>query len=120
MVLNQQFDQYMREIDARINDLANKYGIDLGSSEDDTKNRIAADPEQQRNIKIAGILNGASEQEKTDTMLRFMNGEISMEYIPISAFDTKEQRNIKQAAIRVNREKLEVTLQTFMEFGGLI
>lgn len=118
MVLNQQFDQYMREIDARINDLANKYGIDL--NEDVTKNITAtADPEQQRNIKIAGILNGASEQEKTDTMLRFMNGEISMEYIPISAFDTKEQRNIKQAAIRANREKPEVILQTFMEFGGL-
>jgi hypothetical protein len=49
MVLHQQFDQYMREIDSRINDLTNKYGIDL--NEDDTKNRIATDPEQQGNIR---------------------------------------------------------------------
>lgn len=74
----------------------------------------------QRNMKMAAVYNQATDNEVLDTIIGFMDGSISMEYLPMSLFESEgRSKDIKQAAIKANREKPEVMLQTFMEFGGL-
>ena len=112
-----------QEIDERIDYLT--YKIDKLIQADNNSKQAGVTKqvslEEQRNLKIAGILNSTTEAEKTETMLKFMNGEISMEYLPWSTVEANRQKqqdkNIKQAGTKASEIEM---LRTFAEFGGLL
>jgi uncharacterized protein YjgD (DUF1641 family) len=80
-------------------------------------------PEEQRNLKIASIYNKANDEEVLDTMLEFIEGDMTGGYQPPAIgmmSDNSLQSNLKQASIAKKSPQNDIEmLNTFLEFGGL-
>lgn len=96
-----------------------QYKIDKLTESMSAKQAVAPiDPEQQRNIRQAGILNNASDREILDTMLSYMNGDISIESLPYASAEARinNNKNVKQAGIKKTSD-IDI-MNTMLEFSG--